>query len=56
MANVVVPEAGEANVRGVPNALNADGDYSYHHCATLKITANPALPIATNWPGQSAQR
>jgi hypothetical protein len=39
------------------HALNADGDYSYHHCATLKITANPALPIDSNWPGQrSASR
>src|ERR1051325_1377759 len=25
VANVVVPDAGEPNVRGVPNALNADG-------------------------------
>jgi hypothetical protein len=33
--------------------LNEDGDYSYHHCAALKITANPALPIDTRWPGQS---
>ena len=38
------------------HALNADGDYSYHHCAALKITANPALPIDTNWPGQSTAR
>ena len=37
------------------HALNADGDYSYHHCASIKITANPALPINTNWPGQSAR-
>lgn len=36
--------------------LNEDGDYSYHHCAALKITANPALPIDTNWPGQSTAR
>ena len=35
------------------HALNADGDYSYHHCASLKITANPAMPIDRNWPGQS---
>jgi hypothetical protein len=32
--------------------LNKDGDYSYHHCATLKITANPKLPIDKAWPGQ----
>src|SRR5437762_719944 len=36
------------------HALNRDGDYSYHHCANLKITANPALPIDTTWPGQSS--
>jgi len=34
------------------HALNNDGDYSYHHCAELKITANPAMPIDTSWPGQ----
>ena len=38
------------------HALNSDGDYSYHHCADIKITANPALPINTSWPGQSAAR
>jgi hypothetical protein len=37
--------------------LNPEGDYSYHHCAEIKITANPALPIDTQWPAQSsAQR
>jgi hypothetical protein len=34
------------------HGLNKDGDFSYHHCATLKITANPALPIDKGWPGQ----
>ena len=38
------------------HALNSDGDYSYHHCAEIKITANPALPIDTSWPGQSVGR
>jgi hypothetical protein len=38
------------------HALNRDGDYSYHHCASLKITSNPALPIDTTWPGQSSAR
>ena len=28
---------------------NMDGDYSYHHCADLKITANPKLPIDKAW-------
>jgi len=40
--------------RGRPGgALNPDGDYSYHHCAHIKITANPTLAIDTGWPGQS---
>jgi len=38
------------------HALNRDGDYSYHHCANLKITANPALPIDTTWPGRTSAR
>jgi hypothetical protein len=36
------------------HALNSDGDYSYHHCAEIRIRANPALPIDTSWPGQSS--
>jgi len=28
---------------------NKDGDYSYHHCAVLKINANPALPLDKAW-------
>jgi hypothetical protein len=31
---------------------NKDGDYSYHHCAVVKITANPALPLDKDWPGK----
>ena len=31
------------------HAHNPDGDYSYHHCADLSITANPALPIDKAW-------
>jgi hypothetical protein len=34
------------------HGLNKDGDFTYHHCADLKITANPAMPIDTSWPGQ----
>jgi hypothetical protein len=34
------------------HGLNKEGDFSYHHCADLKITANPALPIDKGWPGQ----
>ncbi|MBI1362067.1 MAG: hypothetical protein GC155_17460 [Alphaproteobacteria bacterium] len=32
--------------------LNKEGEFTYHHCADLKITANPALPINEDWPGQ----
>ena len=28
---------------------NRDGDFSYHHCADLKITADPAKPLDTRW-------
>lgn len=32
--------------------INPDGRFTYHHCADLKITANPKMPIDTVWPGQ----
>lgn len=31
---------------------NPEGRFTYHHCADLKITANPAMPIDKRWPGQ----
>ena len=31
------------------HARNADGDFSYHHCAVVNITADPAKPIDTRW-------
>ena len=31
------------------HGLNADGDYSYHHCADLQITADPTKPVDTRW-------
>lgn len=34
------------------HAINNDGRFTYHHCADLKITANPKLPIDKMWPGQ----
>jgi hypothetical protein len=37
------------------HAKNADGDYSYHHCAVVNITADAAKPIDTRW-GQAAAR
>ena len=35
------------------HALNQDGGYSYHHCAALKITSDPKLPVDKQWLGGS---
>src|SRR3954469_10807217 len=35
------------------HGINPDGRFTYHHCADLKITANPKLPIDMGWPGQA---
>ena len=32
------------------HAFNNPGGYSYHHCAELQITADPAKPIDKGWP------
>ena len=32
------------------HGLNKDGDFTYHHCADLQITADPAKPLDTRWP------
>jgi hypothetical protein len=32
------------------HALNREGDYSYHHCADLSITADPKKPLDKGWP------
>jgi hypothetical protein len=32
------------------HAKNADGDYSYHHCATVNITADSTKAIDNRWP------
>jgi hypothetical protein len=34
------------------HGLNKDGDFTYHHCADIKITADPAKPIDKVWQGQ----
>ena len=31
---------------------NKDGRFTYHHCADLRITSDPTLPIDAGWPGQ----
>jgi hypothetical protein len=33
--------------------INKDGRFTYHHCADLKIIANPRLPIDSGWLGQT---
>jgi hypothetical protein len=37
------------------HAFNNPGGYSYHHCAVLKITADPSKPIDTRWPVQRTE-
>ena len=34
------------------HAFNNPGGYSYHHCAELQITADPAKPIDKGWPAE----
>ena len=34
------------------HGLNRDGDYSYHHCADLAITADPSKPIDAHFPAE----
>ena len=29
---------------------NPDGDYSYHHCAVVNITADATKPVDNRWP------
>ena len=37
------------------HARNQDGDYSYHHCALVNITADAAKPIDSRWPAANAR-
>jgi hypothetical protein len=32
------------------HTYNQPGGYSYHHCADLSISADPAKPLDTRWP------
>ena len=34
------------------HGLNKDGDYTYHHCAVLQISANPDKPIDAGYPAE----
>ena len=38
------------------HVYNQPGGYSYHQCADLQITADPAKPIDTRWPGQATTK
>jgi hypothetical protein len=38
------------------HVYNQPGGYAYHHCADLQITADPAKPIDTRWPGQTTSK
>jgi hypothetical protein len=34
------------------HGFNNPGGYSYHHCADLQITADPAKPVDKRWPAE----
>jgi hypothetical protein len=34
------------------HGINNPGNFTYHHCADLQITADPARPIDARWPRQ----
>ena len=34
------------------HGFNNPGGYSYHHCAELQITRDPAKPLAMGWPAE----
>ena len=34
------------------HAFNNPGGYSYHHCAVMRITADPSKPLDTRWPAE----
>ena len=36
------------------HVYNQPGGYSYHHCAEIAITADPAKPVDTRWPALKA--
>lgn len=36
--------------------LNKPGDFTYHHCADLAITADPSKPVDSAWPPKVAQK
>jgi len=38
------------------HGYNQPGGYAYHQCADLQITADPAKPIDTRWPGQATSK
>ena len=37
------------------HGYNQPGGYSYHHCADLKITADPSKPLDQGWPAGAVE-
>ena len=37
------------------HSFNNPGDYTYHHCAALQITADRTEPLVTRWPAERQQ-
>ncbi|MDP2321227.1 MAG: hypothetical protein Q8O42_18030 [Acidobacteriota bacterium] len=38
------------------HVYNTPGGYAYHQCADLQITADPAKPLDSRWPGQTTSK
>ena len=38
--------------RNETDRINNPGGFTYHHCAIMKITADPSKPLDTRWPAQ----
>jgi len=38
------------------HGFNKDGGYTYHHCADLRISANPSKPVDTRFPAENKPR
>jgi hypothetical protein len=34
------------------HGVNNPGNFTYHHCAELQITADPAKPVDRQWPSE----
>jgi hypothetical protein len=51
LPNIACPHCTLQVVQFMENhGFNNPGGYTYHHCANLAITPDPAKPLATGWP------